>query len=113
MQCTGAFVCHARNCLHLLTLCWVPRPGAVRESERIREIQIRKMRVSATRHGAHPLHGTDAGGLARARVAVRGEVQRHGKQPRVRGTREQRARTVIDETQLGLSREQARCGQLA
>ena len=69
--------------------------------------------VLAARHDAHPRHGADTRDLARARVAVRGEVQRHGKQPRVRGTREQRARTVIDETQLGLSREQARCGQPA
>lgn len=69
--------------------------------------------VLAARHDAHPRHGADTRDLARARVAVRGEVQRHGEQPRVRGASEQRARTVIDETQLGLSRRQARYGRPA
>ena len=69
--------------------------------------------VLAARHDAHPRHGADTRDLARARVAVRGEVQRHGEQPRVRGASEQRARTVIDETQLGLSRRQVRYGRPA
>ena len=41
------------------------------------------VQLLAARQGAHSRHGADARGLARARVAVRGEVQRHREEPRV------------------------------